>query len=723
MSRCNKKEKERLLGIEPDYLLENKFFEPDYLRFRSDEDNILYIKKNVSYNGRPALWYSYNKINWVEIDVFPFHIDLSKGKYVYFKGDNKSFNTNTSNYISFDSEKEIYCSGDIMTLLGVENFSHDDSYRYCFYRLFYNFTNLLTAPKLTAKILSKGCYSYMFQGCTSLVTAPKLPALDLDEFCYEGMFSGCTSLVNTLELPALYLPNRAYSFMFSQCTSLKVCPEIKAEVLSELSDYGQPHHCDHMFRDCTSLKEAKVPSATTIVGESYQWMFENCTALEIVPKLPGITFTYIPGPEIRGAYLGMFENCTSLKVPPELPATDLTNGNYCYSRMFKNCTALTTAPDLPATTLAPGCYQEMFLNCTALVILSALPAITATSACYRHMFNGCTSLTTAPALPATTLGTYCYENMFKDCTSLTTVPELPATTLALSCYESMFENCTSLTGVSNLPATTFASRCYYGMFSSTSIIPDVTHINFNDQTTIDSGVCRGLFMMTNITYEYLYSILPKDNNDNACLPLVAPYCYDHMFSGCELLTKAPKLPATVLNGRGITECTSCYSYMFSGCTALTAAPELPATNYIAESCYKYMFAGCTNLVTASELPAIYVQNYSYDSMFRNCVSLINPPSDLPCTYSTLSMYSYMFYGCTLLEESPILHVGALGNRCFSHMFEGCSSLKKVTTYYTSFSSYSTEDWLKNVAQSGDFYDLGNANEGIPTGWTRHTSLE
>ena len=74
--------------------------------------------------------------------------------------------------------------------------------------------------------------------------------------------------------------------------------------------------------------------------------------------------------------------------------------------------------------------------------------------------------------------------------------------------------------------------------------------------------------------------------------LILPYnvktrSYQHIFSGCKLLTAAPELPATTLGEY-------CYFNMFFGCTSLTTAPVLPATTLVT-ACYSKMFNGCTSL--------------------------------------------------------------------------------------------------------------------------------
>ena len=68
-------------------------------------------------------------------------------------------------------------------------------------------------------------------------------------------------------------------------------------------------------------------------------------------------------------YDSMFNGCTSLTQAPVLPATTLIYS--CYYNMFQDCTSLTQAPALPATTLANYCYQYMFRDCTSIKLSTA----------------------------------------------------------------------------------------------------------------------------------------------------------------------------------------------------------------------------------------------------------------------------------------------------------------------------------------------------------------
>ena len=173
-----------------------------------------------------------------------------------------------------------------------------------------------------------------------------------------------------------------------------------------------------------------------------------------------------------------------------LPATTLAGD--CYRYMFQNCASLTAAPELPATTLAGNCYMSMFMECTSLTTAPELPATTLASYCYYGMFRTCTSLTTAPELPATILADSCYSNMFTGCTSLTTAPELPATTLDNSCYTYMFNDCSNLNYIKAMftitPSTTYTSNWVKGVSSSGTFVKN-SAATWN--VTGDNGIPSG----------------------------------------------------------------------------------------------------------------------------------------------------------------------------------------------------------------------------------------
>ena len=96
--------------------------------------------------------------------------------------------------------------------------------------------------------------------------------------------------------------------------------------------------------------------------------------------------------------------------------------------------------------------------------------------------------------------------------------------------------------------------------------------------------------LTNKTYQFcsLFKKAKVISAENLILPALTlkDHCYRALFSWCETLTTAPKLPATTLAA-------NCYWYMFEKC-AITSAPELPAL-YLESNCYGHMFEGCNSL--------------------------------------------------------------------------------------------------------------------------------
>lgn len=87
-------------------------------------------------------------------------------------------------------------------------------------------------------------------------------------------------------------------------------------------------------------------------------MFNGCTSLTTAPELPATSL-------VGECYMYMFENCTALTVPPsELPATLLADE--CYDSMFRGCTSLTKSPYMKFTSLGQYSCELMFLDCSSL---------------------------------------------------------------------------------------------------------------------------------------------------------------------------------------------------------------------------------------------------------------------------------------------------------------------------------------------------------------------
>jgi len=445
----------------------------DYFKFVALENGTFGFVKQIQASG--SLQYSLDSgATWATITGNADSPAVSAGNEIWWKGDLINWPHSFTGIGRFKSTGNFTVEGNAMSLIYGDDFVGQNDLtekKYIFQELFSYCTGLISAENmiLPAATLAEYCYDNMFYNCTNLTTAPStLPATTLANDCYTAMFENCSSLTTAPALPATTLANRCYVGMFHDCTSLTTAPELPATTLAEECYFN-------MFYNCTSLTTAPQLPATTLAKKCYYNMFNGCTSLTTAPELPATTLA-------TACYQDMFEGCTSLTTAPELPATTLATA--CYQDMFEGCTSLTTAPELPATTLAGYCYIAMFKGCTSLTTAPALPATTLAEICYQSMFNGCTSLTTAPSLPATTLERSCYSMMFAHCTSLTTAPSLPATTLANYCYDGMFSYCSSLKTAPALPATTLAEGCYRYMFR------DCTSLNYVKCLATDVSVYR-----------------------------------------------------------------------------------------------------------------------------------------------------------------------------------------------------------------------------------------
>ena len=480
---------------------------------------------------------------------------------------------------------------------------------FCYHYMFFDCSNLKSAPELPATTLAEQCYSYMFYSCAKLLKAPQLLATELAYGCYAYMFSFCISMTNATELPATTLTDYCYCYMFYNCSDLISGPTILPASVLTTKCYA------FMFQGCTSLIKAPELQATTLLEGCYQNMFSDCTGLLQATELPATELT-------KNCYNSMFKGCVNLVTgPSQLPAQTLTES--CYYSMFEGCGKLIEVPELLATTLADNCYQNMFKNCNSLTIINSLPATTLAKHCYQSMFEGCSNLITVPTvLPATELAEYCYSNMFQGCTNLSSTPELPAEILVNNCYQSMFQDCRALTSTPVLASVTLANYCYQSMFQG----------------------CTNLVSSCELPATVL-----------------TQYCYYSMFRNCSSLIEAPALPAMEL-------AYGCYYSMFNSCIALTSTPELPATK-MAEYCYYSMFNNCTGLVEVTKLPATVLAYGCYGNMFNHCISITETP-ELWAETLYSGCYENMFYECSSLKNIFMLAINIEANNCLKNFAYG-----------------------------------------------------
>lgn len=194
--------------------------------------------------------------------------------YLRGKGNTRFYNSSTG-ATTFQLSERAGCYGNINVLLDYENpfpetFSAGDT----FYKLFYNCTNLISAPELPTKKLVSGCYNNMFSG-TSIVYAPELPAMNLASSCYYQMFYRCKSLKVATELPATILYGSCYSRMFYECSALEQPPSKLPATEARAECYY------YMFVFCNSLKRMPKIYLTTLADGCMYGMFFHCRTLPI----------------------------------------------------------------------------------------------------------------------------------------------------------------------------------------------------------------------------------------------------------------------------------------------------------------------------------------------------------------------------------------------------------------------------------------------------------
>ena len=274
----------------PKIVVHFRCYTRDYITFESDFTQVFRLSWEV-----PNLEYSVGESKWKALGDQNIVFGGNRGK-LMLRGRSKT-GTGRAN-ISFATDAQVICTGDIRTLVDYKHYRHTNTKQAVFRFLFDGCSQLVVAPELPATALADLCYSDMFRGCTSLKRAPELPATVLADLCYSDMFSGCTSLQRVPELPATALADLCYSGMFSGCTSLKRALGLPAMALAE-GCYSD------MFYGCTSLEVAPELPALALADWCYSGMFSGCILLEVAPELPAIVLA-------DGCYLGMFDGCTSL---------------------------------------------------------------------------------------------------------------------------------------------------------------------------------------------------------------------------------------------------------------------------------------------------------------------------------------------------------------------------------------------------------------------------
>lgn len=163
------------------------------------------IPAGITASHVPSVSYSTDDGNtWTTVtnsdsDVVIATPTIPAGGKVLWKSEAIRFGTNTTNYCQFSSSGNYNASGNIMSMLYGDSFADKvelKNYTYTFIGLFRGSSNLISAENLImpATALTNNCYRTMFYQCSNLTTAPSLPASTLVVSCYQYMFMYCKKL-------------------------------------------------------------------------------------------------------------------------------------------------------------------------------------------------------------------------------------------------------------------------------------------------------------------------------------------------------------------------------------------------------------------------------------------------------------------------------------------------------------------------------------------------
>lgn len=639
----------------------------------------------------------------------------------------------------------------------------------CYMNMFYGCSSLTGIPAtLPATTLQNNCYDGMFRYCTALKDMPTLPATALKNVCYSYMFANCTSLTGVPEtLAATSSAANSLQGMFYCCTALKRAPNIKITSLAA-------NQCDYMFYGCTGITTPPVISAITALNKwSCRSMFQNCTSLTKTPDFTPTTANAGSGCTTMfygctnlvsannvtlkargvGFYSSMFAGCSSLKLTPVFQMADTATETQ-FAGMFNGCTSLQTMPIIPKTNFGDWECCNMFQNCTSLTATTqTITANTATgNATFLQTFHGCKSLVASPIAfnmdPTGLTGDRIYLQTFYECSSLTGVTSLP-TPYALK-DRTLFKTFRGCESLQNAPQMEFygvgVSACCETFSGCTALknTPTLSVSSITGSHAMSRMFCGCSELVTNnitLTAEQLYNncyyvmfgdcvkMTSPSNMGGVALKLSGS-SISWMYSGCRSITNTPTFSVSSMAG------TYNANGMFNGCTSLTGINITLGVTALKDFCYSEMFKNCTSLTTAAglTLPATTYAQYCYQYMFAGCTNLTTPPTELKngTVSTTIKYVCYrMFQGCTSLTQSPILRIASTPAKCYAYvdMFSGCTSLNKITCYFTTLNANVCTGWAVGVPTVSTGQFIGKCGDkaanrgtgGIPTNWTYSTA--
>ena len=176
---------------------------PFYIEDLSGSSNTIYIAKSNKSATSLYIQKSTDGITWETMSptsTTAITATIPANGRLYLRSGVTSWASSTSYYNFFNSAKGNFkIGGNITSLLYGSSFNGQTTFRgtesYTFLYLFKGNTKLVDASELLLPTdICSYCYYAMFYQCTNLTTAPVLPATTLAQNCYFYMFNSCTNL-------------------------------------------------------------------------------------------------------------------------------------------------------------------------------------------------------------------------------------------------------------------------------------------------------------------------------------------------------------------------------------------------------------------------------------------------------------------------------------------------------------------------------------------------
>ena len=571
----------------------------------------IYIPLDIEYSYDKDEWFKINLLenfnfnefnNGISANSILTHIPLPANSKIYFRGNNKSWNSVMNNIDLF---------------LSMGN----------------NYEDIL---------------NWAWGGCTSIITNKEVNvggnivsllhgenltdignSQDLD-FCFPSLFSTC--MLYDEYYDGITLPKIGCNVVDSSQLTL---PDVVG-----INTYNSMFSSDYVFNYKSKLQVAPELPATTLADWCYGYMFFDCTSLTTAPELPTTTLSI-------GCYCGMFNGCSKLTTAPELPATTLVES--CYEEMFFNCSKLNyiKADFIEYSNdnnefgswvygVAPtGTFiynSEATYNPSDIIGDNGIPyGWVYQDWVFDYLYIINTHNTTNILVITSTHDDINIEYCINGSDWIT--------------YNSssdkyiLFNSYVMLRGV-NTTLEGVNIRTSYPSTLHGNIMALINGVNFKDMgnelPTGSVATFKGLF-------QGYIQLLDASNLIIPCNVLPDEACR-YMFLGCKNMINTVKLPAIEVGE-------STYGHMFTYCSSLQTLPQLPATK-LGTRCYHAMFMSCDSLTGKVVLPALELQPYCYTNMFLLSKNI--QKAELPATTLVEGCYNNIFKKCSNLSEVKAL---------------------------------------------------------------------